>query len=150
MTTRASALFAGVAGLVIVIAVAGGLAVIGSPGSIRLQRLDDARSQNLLSIANAIRGYRLSHQALPERLEQLQQDSFINIRLQDVETGAPVEYRVINALSYELCAQFATVSDGKTRPGGSRRFWQHPEGRHCFTIESNGPDGAEVTNRIFR
>ena len=149
MRTRSSAVFVGVASLGILIAVAAGLAVIGTPGNIRLQRLDDTRSQNLRTIANAIQGYHQRHGALPERLEQVQQDAFLNVRLEDVETGTPYEYRALDASAYELCAQFSTASDEADGALGNSVFWKHASGRHCFTLQATTRYGPAVINRVF-
>ncbi len=164
MSSRSSVIFVGAACIGVVVAVGLGLAVIGSPANIRLERLDNTRSQSLQAIAFAMRNYRRSHGALPETLDKLQDDfSASTSNLRDPETGALYEYRTLNNSSYEICAQFSTVSDGTTRTFGNPMFWKHPGGRHCFTLDettSMGDAGSivkygfinapEVTNKQFK
>jgi hypothetical protein len=145
---NSSTVFVTAASISILIAVATGLATIGPPADIRLQRLDDVRSQDLQNIANTIRAYRLSHESVPDRLESIKAGGLGYPRLTDIETGSTYGYRAIDASSYELCARFGTVSDETRRPFGDSIFWKHSSGNHCFTIQANGPrvgDGRGVT-----
>jgi hypothetical protein len=48
----------------------------------------------------------------------------------DPETGTPYEYRVLNPVSYELCAQFSLPRDLQYDS-----YWNHPAGRHCYSID---------------
>lgn len=132
---RPAILFAGAFASVVLVAVAVGLMVIGSPADIRQERLDNVRSQDLQNLANAVRLYRTRHGAFPDRLERISEDgSPLFARFRDAESGTPYEYKVVNSTSYELCAQFSTVSDSARRPFGNSIFWTHPRGRHCFSV----------------
>jgi hypothetical protein len=88
-----------------------------------------------------MRNYRRSHDALPERLERLQEDFAVSTsNLRDPETGTLYEYRILTETSYELCAQFSTASDGTARAFGNPMFWTHAEGRHCFAVDETTSD----------
>jgi hypothetical protein len=137
----------------VLITIAAGWAVIGPPATIRLQRLDDGRSGDLERIASTIRLYQSSHKTLPEGLERLQEEAYLGLSLKDAETGAPYEFRRVDASSYELCATFSLASDGG--PGPVQFFRKHPRGRYCFMVPGsdktaatlNGPYGVEEISR---
>ena len=50
------------------------------------------------------------------------------------ETGEPYEYRVLGPSKYELCATFSMARDADHGV-----FWNHPAGRHCWTIDVGDP-----------
>jgi hypothetical protein len=56
------------------------------------------------------------------------------INLRDPETNEPYTYTVQNESTFELCATFT-----RPREYTSGVFWNHPAGRHCFTINVLDP-----------
>jgi hypothetical protein len=52
--------------------------------------------------------------------------------LHDPVSGRAYGYRILDSLTYELCAEFQTTSD----PGGGAYFWRHGPGRKCFRVEA--------------
>ena len=113
-----------------------GLIVIGPPGEYRLRRFDQKRVSDLASISNTIRNYRLSHDDLPQKLDELAPSQpYITHTLKD-PVGRPYEYAVKDAFSYELCAEFDTATDTMTTANFSSIFEKHGVGRRCFSQEA--------------
>jgi hypothetical protein len=114
-----------------------GLIVIGSPREFRMRRLDQRRADDLAAISSAIRTYRLTHENLPKKLDELQGSQQAMIyRLKD-PVERPYEYTVKDAFSYELCAEFDTATDATTTT--RLLFEKHGQGRQCFSQEARPP-----------
>jgi hypothetical protein len=130
----------GLAGLTIVAVVAAvvaGLVTAGSPRQARLHTLDAERVSDLRSIVDQLGRVRAGHLPPPATLEELAalpaappEETF-----RDPETHGYYGYRVVDSVTVELCARFATA-DSSPGPGKdeSALFWRHPRGRHCFTV----------------
>ena len=115
-----------VVSVVVVAAIAIGVALIGSPTEARFRRLDQRKARDLDFIANAINIYWREHSKLPESID--------DVRLQlpyPPFTGEPYDYRVLGTTKYELCARFDRPSE--QAPYGT--FLAHSRGRQCFPRE---------------
>ena len=73
MRPQSATLFALLSAVAVVAAIIGGLIVIGSPNEIRMRRFDERRASDLAAISNAISTYRLTHESVPQKLDDLQQ-----------------------------------------------------------------------------
>jgi hypothetical protein len=101
-----------------------GFTLTGSPSAQRALQADLQRVRQLQEIASSLgpgRGSGQLPESLPAELQRL-----------DPVTGTPYEYTRLSGEQYQLCATFST----DTRGQGSEysRFWEHPAGRHCFTL----------------
>jgi hypothetical protein len=137
---RARPLIVGLAVAVVAGAVVAGLIVAGSPAEERLRRLDERRVRDLRSINEAINAFTKRDDRLPASLEELVNHPESSVTTEDPQ-GVPYGYRPLEALKYELCAEFQRPTgddDARPTPGP---FWRHPAGRHCFALE------AEAGNR---
>jgi hypothetical protein len=142
MTSKIHAAFAAVASIVVTSAVAWGFVLVGSPATRRLERFDERRLHDLQTIAREIQSIvedpnnkGTLKEPLPKTLEEAARKArFEKLNPRDPETGAPYEYRVKSATTYELCATFARKRDSDIRV-----FWNHPAGSHCFTIDTLDP-----------
>ena len=142
MTSRAHMVFSVGASIVVVAAVVWGVALVGTPGTARLQRLDRQRVEDLQTIVREIQS--LCHdpdikdrlrRPLPGTLEELAALARSErIRLVDPATGQPYVYSVEDGTTYELCATFTLVRDSDVDV-----FWNHPAGPRCFTIDALDP-----------
>ncbi|MFQ5962604.1 MAG: hypothetical protein ACE5MG_14540, partial [Candidatus Methylomirabilales bacterium] len=56
------------------------------------------------------------------------------INLTDPETGQRYVYTVKDETRYELCTTFSLARDSDVEV-----FWNHPPGRHCFTVDALDP-----------
>jgi hypothetical protein len=115
-----------VVSVVVVAAIAAGVALIGSPTEARFRRLDQRKARDLDFIANAINIYWREHSKLPESIDEVGlQRSYTPF------TGEPCEYRVLGTTKFELCARFDRPSE--QAPYGT--FLAHDRGRQCFPRE---------------
>jgi hypothetical protein len=147
MNSRFHTLSAIIATVAVAAAIAWGFVLVGSPGGRRLERVDEERLSDLQTIVREIHSLVIDPMAttekekttlkttLPKTLEELAaaaRDEKIN--LADPETGEPYTYTIKDKTTFELCATFS-------RPRNENRsvFWNHPAGRHCFTINVLDP-----------
>lgn len=140
MRPGSALLFAGLSGIAVAAAVAAGIAVTGTPGEVRQQRLDAQRVADLRAIAGAIDGYRSRYGTLPAGLEEMlrreaRRGYGAEPDLKDPVSGQAYEYRATGASTFELCARFDAGTPGN---GAARQpdFWRHGPGRHCFALEA--------------
>jgi type II secretory pathway pseudopilin PulG len=140
LKNRPSFVFAILTTFAAVAAIAAGIAVIGPPEQIRMQRLDSLRINNLRTLTNMITNYRRTHDSVPNTLEQLDEPggSSINPNLKDPVTGEPYEYHAKNSSSYEVCATFQ-ISSSENPEALYPKFWSHERGRKCFIVEVRIP-----------
>lgn len=113
---------------------------VGSPSEVRLIRFDATRAANLVSISSAITNYRLTHESLPQTVDELPK-SAPNISLSFKEAaGQAYEYAAKDSFAYELCATFDRVADMTTESAVLRSiFEKHGLGRQCFSLEARPP-----------
>lgn len=131
---RSAAIFAATLAGAVLIALAAGMAIIGSPAEIRERRLDAQKLSDLRRIATAVDTRLRKTGTLPATLEALQTaDQPVSLRLRAPGTAEPYDYIPTGPRSYRLCATF-----GHPHPDGARtpEFWRHGAGRHCFAIDS--------------
>ena len=142
MTPRIHTIFSVGATLVVAVALVWGFVLVGSPGTSRLQRLDQRRLDDLQTIFREIQS--LCHdpdiknrlkRRLPQTLDELATIARRErISLLDPETGQRYRYLVTGETTYELCATFT-----RPRDSDSDVFWNHPSGERCFTINALDP-----------
>jgi hypothetical protein len=131
--------------VVIVAAIVASMFVIGSPAKQRDARLDQNRVSDLQSIQSSLVDYWRDKETLPETLAALEDDIIGYRNPADPESGEAYEYSMTGELSFQLCATFATESNGSdkdvyTTPmmyefgytGGDFDVWSHAQGRVCF------------------
>jgi hypothetical protein len=119
-----------------------GLVMSGRPGDERARQLDQQRILALESIRSSIQTFHGARHRLPASLEELRQlpDGIASEVMLDPVTARRYEYRTLDSLAYELCAEFQAPDIGPG-PGRSRPappgsdFWRHPAGRKCFRLE---------------
>ena len=141
MNQRVHLLFSAALSVLVIVTVVWGVALVGSPATARLQRFDYQRLQDLQIIYREVQ--LLCHdpevkdelkRPLPATLEELAGLARSKrINLFDPETGEPYAYRVAGD-TYELCATFSM-----RRNSDAEVFWNHPSGKHCFTIDALDP-----------
>jgi len=142
MTTRTHLVFSVVLSVVVVGAVVWGVALVGTPGAARLSRLDQRRLEDLQTVFREVQSLCRDpdikdalKRALPQTLEELAALARSErISLTDPETRLGYEYTVKDGTTYELCATFSLERDSDVEV-----FWNHPSGRHCFTVDALDP-----------
>ena len=142
MKTNPHVAFSVAASVVVVIAVAWGVALVGSPGTARLQRFDQQRTGDLQTIFREIQSLCQDldikdalKRPLPDTLDELAAIARSErINVSDPETRERYIYAVRDEITYELCATFSLERDSDAEV-----FWNHPPGRHCFTVDALDP-----------
>jgi hypothetical protein len=131
MSPSGKVLAAGLVGS-IVLGVTLAVMQIEPPSVVHQQHLDASRIQRLNLTAMQIETYTRSAKHLPRQLEELWADNPYNRgNFLDPGSGAPLEYRIVNSNSFELCATFLTAS--KESPTVAYESnWKHPAGHLCF------------------
>ena len=147
--------FIGLAIGAVVVAVVGGLVVLGPPSEERARRLDERRVEDLRGITRAVHLYWTRHGRLPSSLGDLSSESGVGVSARDPGTAQAYELRVLDAETYELCASFefnTPIPSARFRPGlgaapepgdsaglaldVSEDFWSHGVGRRCFRLDA--------------
>ena len=130
---------------VIVISVAAAFTLIDSPALAREKAFDRQREYNMASLQYSVRNFYSRHARMPESLEELHEDGYVNRRVtQDPATGDVYAYRIVNEVEFELCATFATDNredDDEfyraTGPHGGA--FMHGDEHTCFTLQARDP-----------
>jgi uncharacterized membrane protein len=127
-------------GILVVLTIASGFLIIGTPQHARDVRIDNERISDLQSIQSQIVYYYQQKQALPGNLADLN-DAISGFSVPtDPQTGAQYEYQVLGPQGFDLCATFGTDSNDEDIEtagvpyGGSdtNDDWQHGSGHTCF------------------
>jgi hypothetical protein len=142
--------FAAIAGcLLVAISVGLGFEMAGSPFSVRLQRLDDRRVEDLRAIHRAVQQMVTKPdlnsntvkvvRALPKTLDEIadfqrSRQSGVKLNLADPQTGEKYGYTVTGEKTYELSATFDLARERK-----QDLFWNHPAGKHAFKFNAESP-----------
>ena len=146
MTARFHIFFSAVLTLIVIVAIVWGVTIVGLPARARTQRFDQQRLDDLRTIFGEIQ--LLCHdpdikqelkRPLPESLDELALSARSRrVNLLDPETGERYGYSVKDATSYELCARFSDELDSDVNV-----FWNHPAGKHCFTVDALDPPKSQ-------
>ena len=131
--------------LALLLAIASGFFIMGSPQTQRLLRYDQQRIEDLRSIQSQVTDYYRTAEKLPESLATLQDPLAGGYIQNDPETGASYEYNVLAPLRFELCATFnlplpefevgSTIDRNDWRVRDAQQTateWPHGAGRTCF------------------
>jgi hypothetical protein len=129
--------------LVVALVVIRGVMIIGSPSEERTRRMDSRRVDDLQRISSAIEVYYRRHQQVPASFDELVKEPGLGTVARDPVTSEPYSYRVLNAMSYQLCGTFERESSDGRRAD----FWAHGTGQQCFTVNiknDGGPEGLPL------
>ncbi len=138
-------IFGAVAFATVIVSIAGGFFIIGSPSTQRAYRFDQERINGLQNIQWQIVNYWQQRQSFPKTLADLN-DPISNYMVpSDPETGEQYDYKLGEGYAFELCATFAKESRGanvaveRTKPipvqgefSLENENWRHNAGRVCF------------------
>lgn len=112
----------------VVVAVGGGLMILGSPADERVNRLDARRVADLQQIDRAVSLHWTRQGRLPASLDEVSRDPGIAINLVDPTTMEPYAYRALDEKTFEVCAVFESM---EPREQSRSTFWSHGTGRQC-------------------
>ncbi len=135
--------------LLVVLTIAAGFLIVGTPGQARQQRFDAQRVSDLQSIQSQVVYYWQQKGALPKSINDLNDSlSYFTVPV-DPQTGSAYVYEVGAVHSFQLCATFSTDSNGRPQPSNGMTSpvmpdssykdavslgdnWQHGKGQSCF------------------
>lgn len=140
-------MFAWTSIVVVIAALIGGFAIMGSPKSQRLMQFDTQKVNDLQNLqSQLVYTYWSQKGELPDTLNALKDDISYGHVPVDPQTGEAYGYEKIGDLQFKLCAAFNLSSEEQydravARPsmvypdGGYLKDekWDHPAGDHCFT-----------------
>lgn len=133
-------------GLIIVLAaIIGGFAIVGSPGKQRAIRFDNQQISDLQNIQWQVISYWQRKGSLPSTLADMKDSISGNMIPISAKPGNLYEYSVTGQMSFELCATFDLPTQDLAGRGfygggmgaypardGSGDIWKHEAGRTCF------------------
>ncbi len=140
-------------GALVILTIAAGFLIMGSPNQIRLYRFDDLKINDLQSIQYQIVNYWQQKETLPAQLSDLN-DPIGGFRVPvDQQTGAQYTYAITDTMTFKLCATFNAVTQPNsmssqnygrsvplpapvTKDGAvvmENDTWVHTAGENCFT-----------------
>ncbi|MHC5009099.1 MAG: hypothetical protein ACYTGF_17270 [Planctomycetota bacterium] len=142
MTNKVHVSFSVALSIVVLGAVVWGVTLAGTPSTARVQRFDQRRLNDLQTIFREVQSLCRDpdikdelKRPLPATLDELAALARSErISLTDPETGERFIYTVKDGTTYELCATFSSARDSDVAV-----FWNHPPGRHCFTVDALDP-----------
>jgi hypothetical protein len=120
-------------------ALAGAVAVLGSPMQQRQRALDNLRLSDLGDIVTAVKSHAKEHNVLPQELSALKDgEKWRQPRMRDPDTNEPYGYKPLDDQSFQLCAVFSLPSSDPDDPLENRMGYRnerrpHAAGRQCFT-----------------
>ena len=120
------------ASVVVLLTISVGLYILGSPSQERFRRLDEQRIADLLLLSRAVNANYLISSSLPANLDSMQDGTRLSRIPRDPETSSMYEYEQVAADAYRLCAVFSTESNEVRLDD----FWEHSEGRQCFSFNA--------------
>ena len=136
-TPRGPAWAPRIAAAVVVIVLAIGLWMVGTPQQARRTEIDARRVRMLESIASQVDAYYDKARVLPPALDSLTSVSRMDpADLRDPVTSRPFEYVVLDSIHYQLCATFDTADStgGPDYTVRGQAFWGHGPGPSCFRL----------------
>lgn len=148
LTARLNRSFGAAATAVVAMSLLWGFVLAGSPGSARLERLDQRRIADLQGVVREIDIICLGDnrklpiderrllKPLPARLEDVvAQASHVKPSIQDPATGETYRYELLDVHRFRLCAAFDTARDEEDQVA-----WNHPAGTACFERDALRPE----------
>lgn len=119
----------------VVLTVAAGFVIYGTPQQARLYRFDNQKVNDLDAIQAEVITYWHNEGKLPDQLNVLN-DPLNDVSIpHDPQTNAMYEYRHMSTTTFMLCAQF----NAETQPGSNAftaydigKSWNHEAGHDCF------------------
>jgi len=127
------------AAIAVILAIATGFFIMGSPAQVRLYRFDSQKVSDLQSIQYQVVNYFQQKESLPTNVDELA-DPLSGWTMPKDPQGGEYRYERTGELSFRVCAEFNAESQGGdpsiSRPidvyGVEGENWQHDAGEHCF------------------
>lgn len=135
---------ASIVAIVVIASIVLGFFIVGTPADQRERRFDDQRINDLQTLQSQIVDYWVRKDSLPLSLSNLEDNIIGFIVPVDPSDKGPYEYKIIDSLSFELCAVFSRSSEESGLVGQNTKAlnspyglfqqnWDHDTGRYCWT-----------------
>ena len=136
LTSMSRKVWVGVAIFIILVSIAWGFSVLGSPRTQQLLKYDEQKVMTLTNMKNDIDNYYFEKKILPDAISELPNGNYY-LTGNDPQTQKPYEYKKTSATTYSLCADFNKPSPPIYSDRGvvlklGVELWIHPAGYHCF------------------
>lgn len=115
----------------ILVAIAAGLIVLGTPEEERARRFDDRRIADVQRLAYAVRTAFVREGELPATLDALVDGLTLQRLPRDPRRDEPYGYAVDGPERFTLCAVFDRATEDP-----DAGFWSHGTGRQCFSFDA--------------
>jgi len=144
ISSKNAKMLAGTSSTFLLLILALGFLLAGSPTHQRAVRLDEQRIMDLQNIEYEVGNYWREKNTLPTKLTDLERDLYYFSPPVDPETKASYDYKVSGALSFKLCATFSADYQNVPNTNLPKDQWTHTAGYTCFdrTID---PDFFKTT-----
>lgn len=131
-----------------VLTIAAGFFIIGTPWQAQAYQFDEQKVNDLQTIQSEVITYWQEEGKLPASLTALNDPTAGVTVPMDEQTGQPYQYKVLNALGFQLCATFnaatapyaitaeelaVPVAAGGSGSPDDSDSWYHDAGQQCFT-----------------
>ena len=114
-----------------------GFGFTGAPKTLRTQRADSRRVQDLYELSQQISNrWNVRGHQLPGHLDEL-----LDVPLADPVTRGTYGYRPGDGSKYQLCAWFAMPSRNDDGSAQAKQ-WSHPAGYYCYSFDAAEPPGT--------
>ncbi len=125
--------------VVMLVSVAAGFFIIGTPATQRNRRFDEQRVQNLQMLQDQVINQWTQKGVLPAQISLLNDTISGFVAPTDPKTKAAYEYRVVDQNAFEICANFETVNDSSQPLMQGQYYdtynqnWNHKAEHTCFS-----------------
>ena len=123
-----------------------------SPSLVRARKIDNMTASELNSLQMAVNEYYDKFKKLPDNLESLSKEAYVQADGLNDFNGHPYGYKIIDASHYELCAEFLADSQKENRRDADaysyaypQKEWEHKVGGdNCFQREATSNKAVET------
>jgi len=140
---------------------------IGSPFTVRNEKIDEQKVLNFKKISSEIDSYYQKRKILPTNLSDLSKESGSGkiitgstlsrdvkdpeAYLKDPDTKGYYEYRTVAGNRYQLCTTFRTsaLEEKKGISYTTERNFSHPNGHYCFDLNAKSTPIKVPSPRLF-
>ncbi len=149
VSSKARKMWAVIVGIIIAISIILGFSVLGSPQTQRLIRYDNQKVSDLNEIQWQVISYWQMNGTIPVSLSDIKSSQQYVIIPTDPQSKTTYEYRKMDAMTFELCAEFNKENMANQNQYGyevapvgvgfgkmdviQNNNWNHKAGRQCFS-----------------
>lgn len=121
-------------GILFLGALISGFYIVGSPNKAQDLKEDQERVSAVLSLSSAVENYHNSQGELPQSLDKLVGNTYLQSLPKDPRNEKDYEYTKVDDTNYKICAEFAVSAQQPTRLDTlpTEGIYAHPKGKYCL------------------